>query len=169
MRTLIGFVAGVVFGIGLLLARMVDPAKVLNFLDLTGHWDPSLAFVMGGGVIIAAIGFAIGRRQAAPWLGGTFPMLARHGITSRLVFGAGLFGLGWGLVGLCPGPALTALPLAPLEIAPFVVAMIAGIWLVRLLTVPAPQPQAAAPSESFVQNSRYMSPTTSRAASLPRE
>lgn len=168
MRTLIGFVAGLIFGVGLLVARMVDPAKVLNFLDLAGHWDPSLAFVMGGGVAVAAIGFAIGRRQRAPWVGGSFPVLAHSGITSRLIFGAGLFGVGWGLVGLCPGPALTALPLAPLELAPFVVAMVAGIWIVRLLSLP-PQSQPAAVSESVLQNNRYISPTTSRAASLPRE
>lgn len=152
-KTLIAFASGLIFGVGLLISRMVDPAKVLSFLNFAGHWDPSLAFVMGGGVVVAAAGYAIGRRQGAPWIGGTFPMLAHRGITARLIGGAALFGVGWGLIGLCPGPAFTALPLAPLALAPFVLAMLAGIWGVRAVTMPS-QRQAAVVVSSRVQNNR---------------
>jgi len=151
-QTLIAFASGLLFGIGLLISRMVDPSKVLSFLDFAGHWDPSLAFVMGGGVVVAAAGFAIGRRQGSPWVGGAFPMLAHNGITARLIGGAVLFGVGWGLIGLCPGPAFTALPLAPLMLAPFVLAMLVGIWGVRAVTVRPPQPQSVA-EPSVAQNS----------------
>ena len=153
-QPLIAFAAGLLFGAGLLISRMVDPAKVLGFLNFAGHWDPSLAFVMGGGVIIAALGFALGRRLDAPLAGGSFPRLRRSGITARLAGGAAIFGVGWGLAGLCPGPAITALPLDPLVIAPFVGAMLAGIWVVRGLdAVRQPQPPAL-PASSAVQNSR---------------
>ncbi|HQT83336.1 MAG: hypothetical protein B7Z58_00550 [Acidiphilium sp. 37-64-53] len=153
-RTLVAFLAGLIFGAGLLVSRMADPAKVLNFLDLTAHWDPSLAFVMAGGVVVASLAFAVARRRSHPWFGTQFPTLPYGGITARLVIGAGLFGIGWGLVGLCPGPALVALAIHPLRVAPFVIAMIAGLWIVRLLSARRVQSAAAARSESLVQNSR---------------
>lgn len=133
-RTPIAFSAGFIFGLGLLISRMVDPAKVLNFLNFTIHWDASLAFVMIGGILAAAIAFAIARKLDRPWFDTSFPTLPRNEITPRLVLGAGLFGIGWGLVGMCPGPALVALTLAPLRIAPFVLATFAGLWAVRRLT-----------------------------------
>lgn len=134
MRIPIAFAAGLLFGAGLLVSRMADPAKVLNFLDVTRQWDPSLGFVMGGGLIVASLAFALARRRARPFAGPDFPVLPRHGMTLRLIAGAGLFGIGWGLIGLCPGPALVALPLAPARIAGFVIAMVVGLWGVRAVT-----------------------------------
>ncbi len=153
-RTIVAFLTGLMFGAGLLVSRMADPAKVLNFLDFTAHWDPSLAFVMAGGVVVASLAFAMARRNRHPWFGTRFPALPYGGITARLVIGAGLFGIGWGLVGLCPGPALVALAIHPLRVAPFVIAMIAGLWIVRLSGGRRAQSAAAARSDSLVQNSR---------------
>jgi len=132
-RTLVAFASGLLFGAGLLLSRMADPAKVLNFLDFTVHWDPSLAFVMIGGIAVAAIGFLIARRMAHPWFASSFPTLPFGGITAQLLAGAVLFGTGWGLIGLCPGPALVALPLEPLRVIVFIIPMIGGMWGVRTL------------------------------------
>ncbi len=159
-RTLLAFAAGLLFGAGLLISRMADPAKVLNFLDVTAHWDPSLAFVMAGGVAVAAVAFARGRAMPHPWLAASFPVLPFGGLTARLVLGAGLFGIGWGLVGLCPGPALVALAIDPLRVGLFVVAMVAGIWIVRLISARttqsalAPLAAPAVARVSVVQNNR---------------
>ncbi|OYW09449.1 MAG: hypothetical protein B7Z59_08180 [Acidiphilium sp. 37-67-22] len=152
-QTLVAFAAGLLFGAGLLLSRMVDPAKVLGFLDIAGHWDPSLAFVMGGGVIVAAAGFDLGKRLGKPLAGGHFPLLRRSGVTPRLAGGAAIFGIGWGLAGLCPGPAITALALDPLAIWPFVAAMFVGIWIVRGMDT-ARQSQPPSLSMPAVQNRR---------------
>ncbi|MCF3947089.1 YeeE/YedE family protein [Acidiphilium sp. AL] len=132
MRVVIAFASGLLFGAGLLVSHMADPAKVLNFLDVARRWDPSLAFVMGGGLIVTSLAFALARRRARPLVGSGFPVLPRHGITMRLTAGASLFGVGWGLIGLCPGPALVALPLDPARVAVFVIAMLAGLWGARL-------------------------------------
>jgi uncharacterized protein len=121
------FVCGLIFGLGLLVGQMSNPAKVLNFLDVTGTWDPSLAFVMGGAVIIAAIGFALARWRKAPLLAAAFDWPRQTEIDARLLGGAALFGIGWGLVGFCPGPALTALGFGRPEAFLFVAAMIAGM------------------------------------------
>ncbi|MDD2878598.1 MAG: YeeE/YedE family protein [Acidiphilium sp.] len=156
-HTLLAFASGLLFGAGLLISRVADPAKVLNFLDFTGHWDPSMAFVLVGGVGVASIAFAIGRRLAHPWFGTSFPLLASSGLTPRLFIGAGLFGIGWGLVGLCPGPAVVALPLAPIRAGIFVIAMLVGLWGARAVTLRIGSarsqslPTGAAPG---VQNSR---------------
>ncbi len=131
MRAAAGFVAGLVFGLGLLLSGMADPAKVLNFLDVAGAWDPSLAFVMGGAATTAFVGFRLARRRAAPVLMPSFELPAAARVDRPLLTGAALFGIGWGIGGFCPGPAWTALPmLAPGTLA-FVPAMLAGIWLGR--------------------------------------
>ncbi|OZB40487.1 MAG: hypothetical protein B7X48_04800 [Acidiphilium sp. 34-60-192] len=132
-NSLAGLVSGMLFGVGLMVSRMADPAKVLNFLDIARHWDASLAFVMGGGVAVASVGFALARRMEHPWFNRQFPVLATADITLRLLVGAGLFGIGWGLIGLCPGPALVALVLDPRPVAIFVVGMLAGLWGVRFL------------------------------------
>ncbi|HEX9905319.1 MAG TPA: DUF6691 family protein [Propylenella sp.] len=131
MRSAIGFVIGLVFGLGLVISGMSDPAKVLNFLDLFGSWDPSLAFVMGGAVLVTFIGYRLSRALQAPLLGGRFELPTRKDLEPRLLAGAALFGLGWGLGGFCPGPALTALPLAAAGTLVFVPAMLAGMWLAR--------------------------------------
>ncbi|MGO9133061.1 MAG: DUF6691 family protein [Methylovirgula sp.] len=130
MKTLVAaFLCGLIFGIGLIVAQMSNPAKVLNFLDIAGAWDPSLAFVMIGAIPVAAIGFALSRRRKAPLLAEKFQTPAATKIDLPLVIGAALFGIGWGLVGFCPGPALTALGFGRSEAAIFVAAMLAGMAL----------------------------------------
>jgi uncharacterized membrane protein YedE/YeeE len=126
---LVAFVCGLVFGLGLVISQMANPAKVLNFLDFAGRWDPSLAFVMSGAVVTAAIGFRLAWRSKAPLLAESFHLPQKARIDARLVGGAALFGTGWGLVGFCPGPALTALSFGGWEAALFVAAMIVGMML----------------------------------------
>ncbi len=126
-RILAALAAGVLFGLGLVLSGMVNPAKVLGFLDVAGDWDPSLAFVMAGAIPVAAIGFALGRRRAAPLCAPGFSPPAKTALDARLIGGAVLFGLGWGLAGFCPGPALAALGFGGWKIALFVAAMLAGM------------------------------------------
>ena len=135
---------GTLFGAGLALSGMLDPAKVAGFLDLFGVWDPSLAFVMGGGVIANFMGHRIVSRRVAPVFGDGFSIPTRTDIDSRLLLGAALFGVGWGLAGLCPGPAIASILLAPVEVALFVLMMLAGLAVGRMLTSgpaarPAPQ------------------------------
>ncbi|WP_246775578.1 MULTISPECIES: YeeE/YedE family protein [Methylobacterium] len=137
MRTVSAFAAGLLFGLGLLVSGMSDPAKVLGFLDLAGHWDPSLAFVMAGAVAVSALGTLAARRRGRPLLAPRLEIPTRRDLDLPLVAGAAIFGLGWGLAGLCPGPALTLLTVAPAQAATFVAAMIAGMLLVRLVPEPA--------------------------------
>jgi uncharacterized protein len=123
------FVAGLVFGIGLLVSGMVNPAKVLGFLDLAGRWDPSLALVMIGAIAIGAAGFAIATRRTMTLLGTPMLLPTTRAIDRRLVFGSLLFGVGWGLAGFCPGPALVALGAGYPKALVFVAAMIAGMLM----------------------------------------
>lgn len=134
------FVSGLLFSLGLIVSQMVNPAKVLGFLDIFGNWDPSLAFVMGGAVAMSALGTVIARRRGVPVLARRLETPTRRDLDPRLIGGAALFGIGWGLVGLCPGPALTALTFGPWQVPVFVAAMIAGMALFRI--VPADWPQA---------------------------
>lgn len=128
LQILSALAAGLLFGGGLTLSQMVNPAKVLGFLDVTGSWDPSLAFVLAGAVGTAALGFLIVRRhRPAPLFAVAFDSPSGRGIDGRLVIGAALFGIGWGLVGLCPGPALAALAVAPDQVVLFVLAMLSGM------------------------------------------
>lgn len=136
MRLAIALLAGFAFGAGLALADMTNPAKVQNFLDFFGSWDPSLAFVMGAGLALAAVGFAAARRRSAPLLADRFELPTRRDLDSELLGGAALFGVGWGLAGLCPGPALAALTLGVPAVYSFVLAMLAGMALHRLVYVP---------------------------------
>lgn len=125
---------GTLFGAGLALSGMMNPAKVAGFLDLFGVWDPSLAFVMGGGVIANFIGHRIVTGRAAPVFADGFSLPTRTDIDSRLLFGAALFGVGWGLAGLCPGPAIASILMAPGELALFVLMMLTGLAVGRMLT-----------------------------------
>ena len=108
---LTSFASGLLFGLGLVVSQMVNPAKVLAFLDVFGAWDPSLAFVMGAAVAVSALGYFVATRRGTPLFGARLEIPTRRDLEPRLLSGAALFGIGWGLVGLCPGPALAALQL----------------------------------------------------------
>lgn len=127
MKIAIGFIAGLTFGLGLALSGMTSPDRVLGFLDIAGAWDPSLAFVMGAAVLTALPLFALARRRARPLAGAAFDQPQSAVIDRRLIGGALLFGIGWGLAGICPGPALVDLAIAPGQTLAFVTAMIAGL------------------------------------------
>ncbi|WP_375688020.1 DUF6691 family protein [Pseudooceanicola sp. LIPI14-2-Ac024] len=128
MRPLFGFLSGLVFGLGLVLSGMADPAKVLNFLDIAGTWDPSLAFVMGGASVTAFIGYRLVWRQKEPVLGCDYDMPRSQKIDRPLLTGAALFGIGWGIGGFCPGPAWTALPLLSPGVLVFIPMMLIGLY-----------------------------------------
>jgi uncharacterized membrane protein YedE/YeeE len=125
--------SGLLFGLGLIVSQMVNPAKVLGFLDVFGNWDPSLAFVMGGAVAVSALGTVLARRRGGPVLSSRLEIPTRRDLDPRLIVGAALFGIGWGLVGLCPGPALTAISFGPWQVLVFVAAMIAGMGVFRIV------------------------------------
>lgn len=135
-QILAALLAGALFGLGLSVSQMINPEKVLSFLDFFGAWDPSLALVMLGAVSVSTIVFRLALKQPRPLLAGTFQVPSRSDIDSRLIVGGVIFGLGWGLVGWCPGPAIASLALAHVESFIFVAAMIAGMLLYRLLPTP---------------------------------
>lgn len=127
-----GLLVGAIFGAGLALSGMIDPARVLGFLDVAGAWDPTLAFVLGAALLPSSIAYALARRMKRPLLAKEFCIPQNRTIERRLIAGATLFGVGWGLVGLCPGPAIAALVLGHWQSWLFVAAMIAGMWLQRV-------------------------------------
>ncbi|TXI05495.1 MAG: YeeE/YedE family protein [Rhizobium sp.] len=130
LRIFVALAAGTIFGFGLSLSRMIDPARVLGFLDLaSGHWDPSLIFVLGGAVFVAAIGVVLQRRMMMPVLDTRFHLPEKAAIDARLLIGSAIFGVGWGLSGFCPGPALSALSTALPSVLFFVAAMTTGMIL----------------------------------------
>lgn len=129
MRNLVALILGTVFGLGLCVSGMLDPAKVLGFLDLAGHWDPTLLFVMGGAVLVSMPAFWLSKRRLRPLLAPAFDLPTIRIIDTRLVAGSALFGLGWGLAGLCPGPAVAALASLDWQVFAFVAALLAGQWL----------------------------------------
>lgn len=131
MKNLAGFFGGLVFGLGLIISGMGNPEKVRNFLDLFGTWDPSLAFVLGGAIAVAMPGFWLLSRRKKPLFHHTFHLPTRNEIDARLVVGSAVFGVGWGLVGFCPGPALVALPIANPSTLLFIPAMLIGMVLAR--------------------------------------
>src|SRR5207253_10860469 len=128
-RIIAPLLCGLIFGTGLLVSGMVQPTKVLGFLDIFGAWDPSLAVVMATALAVAAPGFLLARRRAQPVLAGQYFWPGKSDIDAPLVLGAGLFGIGWGLVGLCPGPALESLATLSPGVIVFVVAMAAGMMV----------------------------------------
>lgn len=131
MHAFWGLACGILFGVGLIVSGMSDPAKVLNFLDLAGQWDPSLAFVMGGATLVTFVGYGLTWRRARPVLENNFDIPSMTRVDARLVVGAAIFGIGWGIGGFCPGPALTSLPLAAPGTLIFVPAMLAGLLIGR--------------------------------------
>ncbi|MDX1755005.1 MAG: DUF6691 family protein [Marinobacter sp.] len=133
MLWLSAFSAGLIFGLGLLLSGLANPAKVLGFLDLAGAWDPSLALVMVGAIAVGALAFALAKNRPRTALGATIELPKAVHLDKRLVLGSLTFGLGWGLAGFCPGPALVALGAGEAKAAVFVLAMAAGMWIFQLL------------------------------------
>jgi len=132
MPILTSLLAGLVFGLGLILSGMSDPAKVLGFLDLAGPWDPSLALVMVGAIAVGLVAFAIARRRGTTLLGLSLKLPTARHIDRRLVGGSLLFGAGWGLAGFCPGPALVAFGMGELKAVVFVAAMLVGMGVFEL-------------------------------------
>ena len=129
MNALMAFLAGLVFGVGLLVSGMTDPGKVIGFLDIGGSWDPSLAFVMAGAILVGFFAFALARRRAQSFLGAALELPQRRDIDRRLVAGSVVFGIGWGLAGYCPGPALVSFGSGQPKAAAFVAAMLAGMLI----------------------------------------
>lgn len=133
-------VTGTIFGAGLALSDMVNPARVLAFLDLAGDWDPSMAFVMGGAIIPMVIAYAVSRKMRTPLFDKSFFIPENRVLDRRLLIGAALFGIGWGLVGFCPGPAIAGLVMSAWQPWLFVVAMLIGMWLHRITTTAQAKP-----------------------------
>ncbi|GEO99626.1 YeeE/YedE family protein [Methylobacterium haplocladii] len=126
--------SGLIFGLGLSLSGMLDPARVRGFLDVTGAWDPSLMFVLGGAVTIAALGYQLVRRLPKPAFAPEFQIPTNRRIDGGLIGGSALFGIGWGLSGFCPGPAVAALSTGVLPVAVFVATMLIGMTAYRLVS-----------------------------------
>ena len=143
MRALIALAAGLVFGSGLIVSGLFNPAKVLAFLDLAGNWDPSLLVVMGVGVLVSAISVAIARRRAMTLLGDVLTLPSARDIDPPLVLGSLAFGVGWGLAGICPGPALVLLGTGRVQGVVFFVAMLAGMGIHALIERDTARPPAA--------------------------
>jgi uncharacterized membrane protein YedE/YeeE len=141
--------SGIIFGIGLAIARMIDPNKIWDFLDIaaipSGGWDPSLAFVMGGGLLVAIVGLRLNRLFAmpAPLAAPAFIKTQRVHIDLPLVIGASVFGIGWGISGFCPGPSIANLGLVAGQVWPFVLAMLVGSWIAGQFLEFSPSPQTA--------------------------
>jgi len=133
MTLFASLLAGLVFGLGLILSGMANPAKVLGFLDLAGPWDPSLAFVMAGAIGVGLVAFSVALRRTRSWLGAEMKLPTAHRIDRRLLAGSALFGIGWGIAGFCPGPALVSLVIGGPKALVFVVAMLAGMGLFELI------------------------------------
>lgn len=133
MPMIFSLAAGLVFGFGLIVSGMANPAKVLGFLDLAGPWDPSLALVMGGAIAVGAVAFAVARNRTVSLIGLQMRLPSATRIDRRLVAGSLLFGIGWGIAGFCPGPALVALGMGEGKAVVFVAAMLAGMGLFELL------------------------------------
>jgi uncharacterized membrane protein YedE/YeeE len=133
-RILIALLAGVLFGAGLAVSGMADPARVRGFLDVFGHWDPTLAFVMGGAVIMMAVAWLLKARTQKPLAAEAYVLPLTAAIDARLIAGAAAFGVGWGVSGLCPGPAIADLALAPGSAVLFVAPMLLGMLLHRIVS-----------------------------------
>ncbi|MGP9558037.1 DUF6691 family protein [Psychrobacter sp. AOP7-A1-24] len=129
LKNIIGLLAGLLFGLGLLVSGMTDPLKVQGFLDVFGKWDISLALVMGGGLIAAFFGVRLAKRQQSSWIGTPIDMPSKTFINKKLLIGAMLFGIGWGLVGICPGPGIVLLGTGQWQVYVFIPAMVIGMLI----------------------------------------
>jgi len=132
-RAIVPAFSGIIFGAGLALGGMTDPARVRGFLDLFGDWDPTLAFVMGGAVLVMVVAWQVQTGMSHPAFAEGFSLPDRSDLTPRLIAGSALFGIGWGIAGLCPGPGIAALVIEPLSAGIFVVSMLAGMALLRVI------------------------------------
>lgn len=133
LKNIIGLLAGLLFGFGLLISGMTDPVKVQGFLDVFGAWDISLALVMGGGLMVAVVGVQLAKRQQTSWIGSLIEMPTKTTINKKLLIGAMLFGIGWGLVGICPGPGIVMLGTGQWQAYVFIPAMIIGMLVYQWL------------------------------------
>ncbi len=133
MNKLVSLISGIVFGIGLVISEMINPEKVLGFLNLFGNWDPSLAFVMIGALIVSSPLFHIIKKKEKPIFAEDFSYSNNKSINNQLILGSVIFGAGWGLIGLCPGPAISSITLLDIHSTTFVIAMFVGFYLVKLI------------------------------------
>ena len=142
MNVIAALFAGLVFGLGLIVSGMANPAKVLGFLDLGGNWDPSLAFVMAGAIAVGAVAFTVANRRSRSMLGAEMRLPSARHLDRRLILGSMLFGIGWGVAGFCPGPALVSLGMGEVKALVFVAAMLVGMGVFELFerrkSVPGP-------------------------------
>ncbi len=144
MKQILGaLIAGLVFGLGLAISQLINPAKVLAFLDVAGRWDPSLLVVMAGAVAVSFIGFRLAQRRSTPLFAARFELPTRRDLDTPLIGGAVLFGVGWGLTGLCPGPAIAALGFGLPQSFVFFAALVFGAWLRQITDRPAAAPGAS--------------------------
>ena len=138
------YLIGVIFGTGIVVSGMANPAKVINFFDIAGTWDPSLAFVMGGALVVTAVGYRIVFGRARPLFEGRFVLPTARNLDARLIGGSAVFGVGWGIAGFCPGGALPALGTGRIEVILFVAALLSGIFAAKFLqNLSRPKAQAA--------------------------
>lgn len=133
LKNIIGLLTGLLFGFGLLISGMTDPVKVQGFLDIFGAWDISLALVMGGGLLVAIVGVQLAKRQQTSWIGIKIELPSKTTINKKLLIGAMLFGIGWGLVGICPGPGIVLLGTGQWQAYVFIPAMIVGMLIFQWL------------------------------------
>jgi uncharacterized protein len=147
MHALSAFAVGLIFGIGLIVSGMADPSKVIGFLDLAGAWDPSLAFVMVGAIFVGFLAYGYARRRTAALLGGAMHLPAVREIDRRLILGSLVFGVGWGLAGFCPGPALVSLGSGQDKAVVFTLAMLAGMALYEVVERARSRPETRASSQ----------------------
>ena len=133
MQLIVSYIIGLIFGLGISISGMANPAKVINFFDFTGTWDPSLAFVMGGALIVTFFGYRFVLKRPAPLLSAQFQVPTRRDFDANLIGGSAVFGVGWGIAGFCPGGALPAIGTGRSEVLVFVVALVAGIYAAKRL------------------------------------
>ena len=134
MNKLVSLISGIIFGVGLVISEMINPEKVLGFLDLFGNWDPSLAFVMIGALVVSSPLFHIIKKKEKPIFAENFNYSNNKSINNQLIIGSALFGAGWGLIGLCPGPAISSIALLNIHSIIFIAAMFFGFYLVKLIS-----------------------------------
>ncbi len=144
MGILAAFAIGLLFGLGIVVSGMVNPAKVLNFFDLAGTWDPSLAFVMGGALAVTFLGYRLVLKRDGPLLGSAFHLPTARAVDRPLVAGAAVFGIGWGIAGFCPGGAIPALGTGRSEVLVFVASLLAGIVIARFARGALSRPEGGA-------------------------